>query len=177
LTMRAVPLSARLRGKSQGLLATRPGSGGWVDRTGPIRNALLKKSRHYGELDLPLIVAVNVTSTFLSREDEAEALFGYNVRLAEGDATIAAVTGPLGGFWHEGDRPRRRQLSGAWVFQGLHVYNRRVAQDTLYIHPWAERPAPQDLQALTTARLTGNAIRWTEARRFGDIFEAEPIEV
>ena|SRR6187402_2484486 len=170
LNMRAVPLPSSIRGQSQGLVASRSGGGGWVDRTGPLRNALKKKSSHYGEPDLPLIVAVNVTSGFLSRMDEVHALYGDHVRLDGHTATIATVSGPLGGFWHEGGRPRREQLSGAWVFQGLHLYNRHVAQDTLYVHPWAERPIPASLMELTTANLAGDTIKWTEPRWLSSAF-------
>lgn len=176
LSMRAVPLSKATRGQSQGLVASRSGGGGWVDRTGPIRNALRKKSRHYGKLDLPLIVAVNVTSGFLSRMDEAQALYGDHVRLAGHTAATATVSGPFGGFWHEGGRPRREQVSGAWVFKGLHVYNRHVAQDTLYVHPWADKPIPEGLMELTTASLAGDTIQWTEPRWLSNVFASDPIE-
>ena len=176
LTMRAVPISRTNRGTSEGLVASRSGGSGWVDRTGPLRNALKKKSGHYGELNLPLIIAVNVTSGFLSRMDEVHALYGDHVRLAGHAATIATVSGPWGGFLHEGGRPRRKQVSGAWVFQGLNVYNRHVAKDTLYVHPWGERPMPASLMELTTANLAGNTIRWTEPRCLGSVFPPGPID-
>jgi hypothetical protein len=177
LTMRAVPISHTNRGTSEGLVASRSGGSGWVDRTGPLRNALKKKSGHYGELDLPLIVAVNVTSGFLSRMDEVHALYGDHVRLAGHAATTATVSGPLGGFWHEGGRPRRGQLSGAWVFQGLNIYNRHVAKDTLYVHPWGKRPMPPSLMELTTASLAGDTIQWTEPRWLGSVFPPGPINL
>lgn len=177
LTMRAVPISHAKRGTSEGLVASRSGGSGWVDRTGPLRNALKKKSGHYGELDLPLIIAVNVMSGFLSRMDEVHALYGDHVRLAGHAATTAIVSGPLGGFLHEGGRPRRKQVSGAWVFQGLNVYNRHAVKDTLYVHPWGQRPMPVSLMELTTAKLAGNTIQWTEPRRFGSVFPPGPIDL
>lgn len=175
LTMRAVPLSISVRGQSQGLIASRSGGSGWVDRLGPLRNALSKKSSHYGELELPLIVAVNMTTTFLNRMDEAHALYGDHVRFIGSGDSAATLCGPLGGFWHEGGRPRRRKLSAAWVFQGLNLYNTQTARDTLYVHPWAERPISERLMELTTARFNGDLIEWSEQRWFGGVFKPCPV--
>ncbi len=175
LTMRAVPMSQAMRGKSEGLVASRSGGSGWVDRMGPLRNALNHKSGHYGELDLPLVVAVNVTSGFLNRMDEVHALYGDHVHLADDAAATATVSGPLGGFWYNGVRPRRTQLSAAWIFRSLNVYNRHIAEDTLYLHPWAERAMPDDLMEFGTASLGGYIVRWKEGARLCSVFPPDPV--
>jgi hypothetical protein len=49
---------------------------GWIDGWTPIRDAILAKARWYGDLDLPMIVAVNVDTFNLDPIDESQALFG-----------------------------------------------------------------------------------------------------
>lgn len=167
LTMRAHPVAPEQRGATEHLVWARSGGSGWVDRKGPLRDALDHKSNHYGDLDLPLVVAVNVTSIFLNRFDEVQTLYGDHVRLARVEDDQGLVTGPLGGFWHDGGQPRRRQLSGAWVFRGLNLYNTAVAVDTLYLHPWADKPVPAQLGDFATACLTGDYVQWVIGRRLG----------
>jgi hypothetical protein len=40
--------------------------GGIIDSEGPIRDAVIRKAKRYGVLDLPLVVAVNATDHFIS---------------------------------------------------------------------------------------------------------------
>ena len=50
--------------------------GGVIDSERSIRDAVIAKAKRYGVLDLPLIVAINVTDPFITERDVLGALYG-----------------------------------------------------------------------------------------------------
>ena len=47
-----------------------------TDDSTPVRQAILDKASKYGQLNAPLVVAVNVCDPFFDKDDELETLFG-----------------------------------------------------------------------------------------------------
>jgi hypothetical protein len=143
--------------------------GGWVDRIGPLQRALKKKATHYGKLDLPLVVAVNVRGIGIPRIDEVHALFGDCAQYVPGSVE-ARLPDPPRGFWHDGSAPKRQTLSAAWIFDGLEPMNLSRARSTLYFNPWSRRAVPDDLTSLPHAAADGHILRWRERASFGAVF-------
>lgn len=50
--------------------------GGIIDSERSIRDAVIAKAKRYGVLDLPLVVAINVTDPFITERDVLRALYG-----------------------------------------------------------------------------------------------------
>lgn len=107
-----------------------------------IRSAVEGKAGRYGQLDIPLVVAVNALEEFAGPQDAVDAMFG----------TVAVVVR------ENGDLIQRRNVDGAWRGRGGPVHTRSsallvverlsgwsVAQRTarLIINPWAQNPLPQ----------------------------------
>ena len=74
--MRAIPLTAARRGNAQRLFAAIGGGLRWVNAWEPLKDAVRSKALRYGELDKPLVVAVNSDQFHLNRIDEVQALYG-----------------------------------------------------------------------------------------------------
>jgi hypothetical protein len=76
LTFRPIPIKPERRGQATQLIGMQSGGGGWIDSWSPVRDAIRFKGSRYGELNLPLVVAVNFGSSFVDRIDEMQALYG-----------------------------------------------------------------------------------------------------
>jgi hypothetical protein len=76
LTVTAIPCRPDARGRPlHRLIGVRNGGANWVDGWTPIRDAVMDKGRRYGDIKIPLIVAVNVNASHLDVIDEVQALF------------------------------------------------------------------------------------------------------
>ncbi len=72
----AIPIKPERRGMGQRVIGILSGGARWINGWEPIRDAIRSKGNHYGKLDKPLVVAVNVDAFSLDRIDEIQALFG-----------------------------------------------------------------------------------------------------
>lgn len=139
LTMSAVPLSAARRGTS-GSLVGAVSRGSWVNNWEPISDAVRHKGRRYGNLDAPLVVAVNAGSFHTDVRDEIQALFGQEtVTLAvdESEADPSFGRAPNGAF-RGPEGPRSTRVSAVWMFNAVSPYTISSRRHMLYINPWAK---------------------------------------
>ena len=146
LVITAIPLKPDRRGKSSQMLGAFQGDAGWVDPVSGIRTSIRKKGMAYGELDLPFVIAVNVEGKFVHESDEVSALFGSEVIKYEVESKRAWVDRAQDGAWLGVGGPILRRVSGAWIFNCLHVHNYGRSNPTLYLNPWANQPAPDALK-------------------------------
>jgi hypothetical protein len=173
--IRPIPVRAEARGMPRRLIGVRNFGAGWIDGWTPIRDAVLYKARRYGELDLPLIVAVNVDTFNLDPIDEAQALFGqeqyaFNVGAGQPEprferAPNGAWRGPLG--------PRGRKCSGAWLFNNLSPYTVALRNQTLYVNPWAHIAPPTAFLQMPHAFVVDDHIQHAEGRSLREVFALE----
>jgi hypothetical protein len=141
----AIPIPEARRGMAKSLVATRSTEGHCVDDWSPIRDAITFKGNKYGQLDCPLVIAVNSSSFSLDQIDEMQALFGQEVmvyHLSDPNTKLANPTSDRepNGAWYGQNGPQYKRVSGAWLFKNLSVSSLEASAGTLYLNPWAALP-------------------------------------
>lgn len=72
-----------------------------------IKNALVKKSKHYGKLNLPFLICLNYPSSFLDSEDIDKALYGSPMKLSSKNL--------YQGFFGSTENPKGSQVSAVMI--------------------------------------------------------------
>lgn len=109
-----------------------------------VRAALCNKATRYGELDLPYLVAINVTDEHIDRIDIMNALFGeefLEIRVNP-DSSIHQTPGrKRDGAWFGPAGPRNTRVSGVVIANDLTEWT--IHHNPILIHnPYATRPLP-----------------------------------
>lgn len=179
LSFRPIPLKPERRGKALNLIGLQSSQPGIVDAWTPITAAVKHKGGKYGDLELPLVVAVNIDSFHLDRIDEMQALYGeeqFSFTADDPQREPKFVRAP-NGAWHGKRGAESRRVSGAWLFNGVSVYSVAVSKSTLYVNPWAHHAIPQCLRRLPHATLEAEKMKWLEGasiRELLGVHEAWP---
>jgi len=148
--------------------------GGTIEPHKEIRDALYAKTRRYGMLDQPYLIAVADGKDQLFGKKSVhsaltDAVFGDEIVQFKGNAFHAARG--KNGFWHGPNGPRNQHVSGVLLLPETRLWRLRNEkwQPVLAVNPWAERPLPESLQ--TIARFEADDDRWTfrEGKWFADI--------
>ncbi|MGZ4532045.1 MAG: hypothetical protein ACXVXP_06810 [Mycobacteriaceae bacterium] len=150
-TFRAIPKKPEARG-------TRPheraigvfghGEAGLIDDAPAIRKALAAKHHSYGDLGAPFIIAIGTYIFDTDRWHSTNAMYGrLGVQLEEspsGELLTREVRSPDGYF---GTPPnwRNSNVSGVLLVNQLMPYYVQRAEATLWRHPLAAHPLPEDL--------------------------------
>lgn len=172
VTLRAWPIRTERRGQSTTLLGGQIGGAGWVNSWAPIREAIKYKGGKYGELERPLIVAVNHRGFSLDELDERQALFGplqYAVSVDNPDQMSNATFGP-DGAWTSAGGPTYTRVSGAWLFGNLTTTRLAKQRPTLYLNPWANIPIPKDFNVIDHAFVREGSIERISGKSVASIF-------
>lgn len=172
LTIRPIPLRATRRGKARTLIGAGMGHVGFIDAWTPIRDAVKLKGSKYGQLELPLLVAVNVDTFALDPIDEMQALYGqeqYILSVGHPEREPEMQRAP-NGAWHGPSGPRYTRVSGAWLFNDLTPYTVASRRNTVYLNPWASASLPESLLAMPHARADGGEMKWADGKSFREIF-------
>lgn len=167
LELRAIPKKGN-RGKLDRLIGLLSSGAQWIDLKSPIRRAIRFKGGRYGNLPLPLVIAVNVDAFYLREHDEIEALFG-----SEGIAISENGIRPIrqaDGAWHDGCRPRSTRVSAAWLFNDVSYWSLAGRRQTLYINPWASTPLGAALDFLPIARVVDGVLKTFEGLSPGQAY-------
>lgn len=169
LSVRAVV--ANKPGEHTRMILSRSGEASWVDTEGPIKNALTKKARRYGELDLPLIVAINVNSFRLDPEEEVSSLFGSEMYVFNrtNPEAGARLTRANDGAWRDANGYRGRRASGAWFFDHVSPYTVARARNRLYLHPDPHFAVPGSFLVQPHAREVSGRIERVDGASLGHV--------
>lgn len=159
--LRAYPLRPEARGKSSSLIGMLDGGARVIDQWSSIRDAIKHKGAKYGNLDKPLLVAVNFGSFHLNEIDEMDALYGQeqyvvDIRNPEKEAWMTRASN---GAWIGPSGPRALRVSGAWIFNDLTVYSLSSRRQTIYFNPWATHPLPEALKTMPHAIVDGDQLQ------------------
>lgn len=167
-----VPLKPERRGKSKSLIGAGPIEGGWIDDWSPIRKAVKSKGGRYGDLNAPLIVAVNMNSFRLDPIDEVQALYGQE--------EFVTTVGSGGGFdfqrapngaWIGPNGPQYTRVSAAWIFNDLHASSIASRKNTLYINPWGKHAAPNSMTTFPHVTLERTKLKRSDGLSFRELFK------
>ena len=159
LTIRAIPLAPDRRGRTTRLIGVMGDGVRWVNAWEPLRAAVTKKANRYGNLDKPLVVAVNTDSFQLDKMDEVQALYGQEEWVEV--LNHPERSGPQrkqNGAWRGPHGPQNRRASAVWFFNDLTPYTLANRRSTIYVNPWANRPVPSSLERFPTARLENDQL-------------------
>lgn len=156
LTLRAIPLSADRRGKSDRLIGASGSGARWVNAWEPLRDAVKKKANRYGNLTKPFVVAVNADIFHLDEIDEMQALFGEEYwGEVIGHPERSGTRRLPNGAWRGPHGAQNRRVSAVWFFNDLTPYTLASRRSTLYVNPWAYAAPPVNLQRVPTRKLEG----------------------
>jgi hypothetical protein len=158
LSIRPIPIPLERRGKSTELIGVGSMKGGSIDALNPIRKAVKFKGGKYGDLDKPLVVAINMNSMVLKRIDEEQALFGSEKMVYEIGTGKLRVERNLDGAWCGRNGPKSRRVSGAWIFDNFNIISLSSRVSTLYLNPWANISAPESLKKYSHSYVEGEII-------------------
>lgn len=169
--LRAYPLKPEARGNSRSLIGMLDGGAGLIDQWSPIRDAIKFKGSKYGDLDKPLLVAVNFGSFHLDRIDEMQALYGqeqyvFDARQPEKEPTFERAPN---GAWVGKSGPQAKRVSGAWIFNDLTTYTLSSRSHTIYFNPWATHPLPETLKTMPHAIVSGGQMEWCAGSSLADV--------
>ena len=167
----AIPIKPERRGMGQRVIGVLSGGVRWSNVWEPIKDAIKSKGNHYGKLEKPLVVAVNVNAFFLDRIDEMEALFGqeeYIFNRFNQNAQPEMRRAP-NGAWHGRAGPEYTRVSGAWLFGALNPWNIISRKNTLYFNPWSALKLPEFLKTLNHASAVENKMKWVDGSSLKEI--------
>ena len=144
LTLFFAPIPRSPRAGNARTVAIRMGEGHWITPDEDIRGSIRRKAKKYGELPLPLIVAVNFLGEHCDDTDVNNALFGTE--------TIRVCSRPNGSYdWAQGRRkpngvwfarkgPRNQSLRAVLIANHMNPYTAGTTTPMLIHNPYAEGP-------------------------------------
>ena len=149
IRLRAIPKSPEWRGVHDGdvLVGMGPATGGFVNDRERMLAKLRDKSGKYGAPGLPIVVAVNLLSTFGEERAVEQALFGslaIHVPIG-GDPTSAETFRQQDGFWMRDGQPLATRVSAVLEGPGLSPWTIAQKWPRLWLNPWAAHPLEIDI--------------------------------
>jgi hypothetical protein len=148
--------------------------GGMIAPHKDLRNALIGKSRRYGTLDEPFLIAVADAKEQLYDKEAVklaltEAVLGNEIVQYVND--VASITYARNGFWRGPNAPRNRHVSGVLLLPetGLWRLREEEFQPVLAVNPWAEQPLPATLRIMHRFEADDGRWKFYEGKRFADI--------
>jgi hypothetical protein len=143
-----------------------------IDLDIAIRNTLVEKAGHYGELDLPYVIAVDALTEFgIHKDDILDALFGKEQFLIPRDASSGVsvrVERTPDGLWTSPTGPRYTRVS-AVIIATIDAWHIPTARVCLYHNPWAQHEYNSPLKTLPQAKLQNGEITWLDGKSIGEL--------
>jgi hypothetical protein len=148
--------------------------GGVIAPHKDLRDALYEKSRRYGALEKPYLIAVADRKNKLFNTDSihsalTDAVFGDEIVQFKG-GTVHIIRGK-NGFWHGPNGPRNKHGSGILLLPetGLWKLREEKWQPVLAVNPWADHPPPDALREMNRFEADGDKWVFRDGMRFADI--------
>ncbi len=164
--------SASEAGAATGGIATAWLSGGALAPHKDIRAALYRKSRGYGKMDAPFIIAIADTTDQMFgklqvRDAITEAVFGDERFVFAGDKATRQFA--PNGFWRGPDGPRNTHVTALLFLPQIDIWKLRDPkwEPVLATNPWAASQTPNSLKSLT--RFEADQGKWIEGKPIGDL--------
>lgn len=143
ITLTAYPIPPDRRAVGAHLIWRSPIKSGQLAHTQQMRKILSAKGSRYGQLEVPLVLALLAWPLTASEFDLINALFGsvvVTVKL-EHDSDQSAELGRNGdGYWRPAPDLRGARISGVLLGESLSPARPFVSLPRLWINPWATMP-------------------------------------
>jgi hypothetical protein len=150
-----------------------PAEMAWVDDSSALRDAVIEKATHYGDLGRPLVVAVNAVNQHLDMTDVMEALFGketYTVSVGPESNTEPTMSRRPNGAWHNAQGPVNTRVSALLVGSSIIPWSVAAYTPEVYHNPYARYPLAGQLDLLPHYRpMDGKMIAYP-GRSAADLF-------
>jgi hypothetical protein len=144
IPLRAISKSPEWRGVHDGdpLIGMGPSTVGYVNEGDRMLAKLRDKSGKYGTPGLPIVVAVNLVSSFGDKCAAEQALFGsLAIRVPIGGNPSAAETfRQQDGFWMRNGKPLATRVSAVLEGPALSPWTIAKRWPRLWLNPWAVQP-------------------------------------
>jgi hypothetical protein len=114
-------------------------AGGQVNPHLAIKVSVEGKGGHYGDLDLPLVVAVNALDEFANVDSAIDALFGTDAVVVDANGGMRNVRNP-DGAWRGPGGPVYTRVSAVLSTERLSAWDLTQRSIRLILNPWAARP-------------------------------------
>ena len=117
-----------------------------------LRDAILAKASHYGDIDLPFVIATNIIDdSTVDRIDIMDALLGkeqYTIPFGHTGASEPQWSRKPDGVWTSTSGPRYTRVSAVVVAGNVLPWTVGVSDASLVHNPWAKRPYRAELTRL-----------------------------
>lgn len=159
----AIPKSPERRGLENSTTIGSLSSGAhWLGTWESIRDAVLKKGNRYGDIDKPLLVAVNVGQFNVDNIDTMQALYGqeeyiFNSQELENEPRMERASN---GAWNGPDGVRYKRVSGVLIAPDITPWTFSARDICTYINPWANYELDGALFALSHAKANESKMEW-----------------
>ena len=146
----AIPIKPEARGRPDSKLIGVYGSAEakLIDDKTPIRTRLGAKSKRYGHLDRPFVIALSCHTMFVDHISIVDALYGDEAVQFGHDANGEVVTRDIrhpNGFWRGPDGARNRRVSAILIGRNITPWTVTERAPVLWHHPFANRPLDTEL--------------------------------
>lgn len=156
-----VPIADPEIGTRRSQIVRYPFKAARTDVAGSVKTAINHKRKRYGELDAPLVIAVNVRDIFYNGFDnDMGILFGQEViSYSSSDPDIPGVTTRRdNGIWS-----RQRKVDAVFICSCFDILNLRNLTARLYVNPRTDSSnLPSSLLRIPRAEWTDEQIKWYE---------------
>ena len=155
------PISSenRRRGIAPQQIVIEPYQVKWSDSATPVRKALIRKARKYGDLSAPLVVAVNIRDAYYAGQiSDLEVLLGdEQILSSHGHSELTPRTHYRGnGVWG-----RTSKIDAVLRFHKVDAWNLTNASVCLYSNPrYKAGSLPDPLFRLPYAKAHHGEVRW-----------------
>lgn len=133
---------------------------GWYTSHIGIKDSIRDKASKYGELDLPYIIAINVTDeSGIDETDIINALFGEEQEtfILYGNSIINQKPNRKpNGAWYGPCGPQNQRVSAALIADNLSPWSIAKVTPILWHNPWTNRPLNSDTWLLPQLFLSEN---------------------
>lgn len=136
----------------------------WLGTWESIRDAVLKKGKHYGDIDLPFLVAVNVGQFKVDNIDSMQALYGqeqfiFNANQLDDEPLMDRAPN---GVWYGPEGIRYKRVSGVIISPDITPWTYGARNICTYLNPWANHNVKGSLLQLPHAQANGKKMEWIE---------------
>ena len=172
IEFQALPKQPKSRQEGERIIGVLFKGARWSSSWRSMRDAVTRKGNHYGELNKPLLIAVNTEMFSLDKIDEMQALFGeeqFIFKRNSSDPQPIMERKP-NGAWYGKSGIRYKRVSGVWFFENLNPWNITTIKNTIYFNPWAKLRLPKYLKSFSYASASKKIFKWHKRDNLGKIF-------
>jgi hypothetical protein len=105
-----------------------------------IYERIRRKSSHYGELDIPYLLALNISDLMADMDDFTDAVLGSEAFLYDFETDEIQPFRKRDGAWFGPNGPHNKRMSGILLFQQLRPESIHICEPVLWHHPFANIP-------------------------------------